>query len=142
MAEPTTDPIVTEPTMAAPPCVSAAVGEFRRLTYRALVLQSMHTTLPPVWQATDDDGTDLLTLSLECACVGPEKRPCRHWDLCLAAAVWLDTPDEWAAGVDRAARVAYFAELERAATGLDAWIATQQGPDMGGADARDGGGRC
>ena len=61
------------------------------------------------------------------------KRPCRHWDLCLAAAVWLDTPDQWAAGIDRAARVAYFAELERAATGVDAWITTQQAPDVGGA---------
>ena len=107
------------------------MSEFRRLTYRALVLQAMHTTLPPVWQAADDDGTDLLALTLECGCVGPEKRPCRHWDLCLAAAVWLDTPDEWAAGIDRAARVEYFAELERVAAGMDSWIATQQTPSLG-----------
>lgn len=103
-----------------------AVAEFRRLTYRALVLQSMQTTLPPVWQAADDDGTDLLALALACGCAGPERRPCRHWDLCLAAAVWLDTPDAWAAGIERAARVAYFAELERVAAGVDDWIAAQQ----------------
>ena len=113
-------------TTVEPSTLPNAVVEFRRLAYRALVLQSMHTTLPPVWQAADDDGTDLLALTLACGCVGPEQRPCRHWDLCLAAAVWLDTPDAWAAGVDRAARVAYFAELERVAAGVDDWIAAQQ----------------
>ncbi len=61
----------------------------------------------------------------------PLKRPCSHWDLCLAAAVWLDTPDEWAAGIDRAARVGYFAELERVAVGVDPWIASQR-PGEGG----------
>ena len=115
---------MTESTVAAQAAVSAAVWEFRRLTYRALVLQAMRTTLPPVWQAADDDGTDLIALAAECGCVGPEKRPCSHWDLCLAAAVWLDTPDEWVAGIDRAARVEYFAELERVAAGTDSWIAT------------------
>jgi len=111
--------------------VAASVSEFRRLTYRALVLQAMHTTLPPVWQAADDDGTDLLALTLKCGCVGPEKRPCRHWDLCLAVAVWLDTPDAWAAGINRAARVDYFTELERVAAGMDSWIATQEPVSLG-----------
>lgn len=106
--------------------LTAAVTEFRRLTYRALVLQAMHTELPPVWEAADDDGTDLLALAAECGCVGPQQRDCRHWDLCLAAALWLDTPDEWAAGVDRASRVECFAELERVAVGVDSWIASQQ----------------
>lgn len=106
--------------------VAAAVTEYRRLTYRALVLQAMHTELPPVWQASDDDGIDLFALAAECGCVGPDQHPCHHWDLCLAAALWLDTPDEWAAGVDRAARVEFFAELERVAVGVDAWIASQQ----------------
>ena len=115
-----------------PVSLAAAVAEYRWLTYRALVLQAMHTTLPPVWQATDDDGTNLLALAAACGCVGPQKRACRHWDLCLAAAVWLDTPDEWAAGIDRAARVGYFAELERVAVGVDPWIASQ----------RPGEGRC
>ena len=103
-----------------------AVGEFRRLTYRALVLQSMHTTLPPVWQAADEDGTDLLAIAADCGCVGPDRQACRHWDLCFAAAVWLDTPDAWAAGIDRSARVEYFTELERVAAGVDDWIAAQQ----------------
>ena len=122
---------MTESVEAASAAVSTGVWEFRRLTYRALVLQSMHTALPPVWQATDDDGTDLFTLAVECGCVGPDKRPCRHWDLCFAAAVWLDTPDEWAGGIERAARVEYFAELERVAAGTDSWIATQQIPSRG-----------
>lgn len=117
---------MTEPGVDVLAGLSAAVTEFRRLTYRALVLQAMHTELPPVWQATDDDGTDLLALAAGCGCVGPEQRPCRHWDLCLAAALWLDTPDQWAAGVDRASRVECFAELERVAIGVDAWIASQQ----------------
>jgi hypothetical protein len=122
---------MTESTLAASAAVAAGVSEFRRLTYRALVLQAMHTTLPPVWQAVDDDGADLLTLAAACGCVGPEKRPCRHWDLCLAAAVWLDTPDEWAGGINRAARVEYFGELERVAGGTDSWIATQHTPRRG-----------
>ena len=109
----------------------SAITEYRRLAYRALVLQAMRTTLPPVWQAMDDDGTDLLTLATGCGCVGPDRTRCRHWDLCLAAAIWLDTPDEWAAGVDRAARVEFFAELEAVAVAVDSWIAAQQ-PDQVG----------
>ena len=48
---------------------------------------------------------------------GPVERPCSQCDLCLSAAVWLDTSEEWVAGYSRAARVAYFAELERVAAG-------------------------
>lgn len=117
---------LAQPPRREPVSLAVAVAEYRRLAYRALVLQAMHTNLPPVWQATDDDGADLLALAAGCGCVGPEKRVCRHWDLCLAAAVWLDTREEWAAGTERAARVEYFAELERVAVGVDAWIAGQQ----------------
>lgn len=111
---------------AEPVRLGAAVAEYRQLTYRALVLQAMHTTLPPVWQAVNEDGTDLLALAAVCGCVGPDKRPCRQWDVCFAAAVWLDTPDEWAGGVGRVGRVEFFAELERVAVGVDPWIAAQQ----------------
>ena len=117
---------MTESSVNVPTRLSAGLSVFRRLTYRALVLQAMRTELPPVWQAIDDDGTDLLALAAGCGCVGPDQRPCRHWDLCLAAALWLDTPEEWAAGVDRGSRVECFAELERVAVGVDAWIAAQQ----------------
>ena len=109
--------------------VSAAVREFRRLTYRALVLQAMHTTLPPVWQGLDEDGVDLLALAAGCDCAGPRRRRCRQRSVCLAAAVWLDASEEWVAGYSRAARVAYFAELERVAAVVDPWIAAQQPPD-------------
>ena len=109
--------------------VSAAVREFRRLTYRALVLQAMHTTLPPVWQGLDDNGTDLLALAAGCGCAGPRRRRCRQRLVCLAAAVWLDASEEWVAGYSRAARIAYFAELERVAAVVDPWIAGQQPPD-------------
>ena len=110
--------------------VSAAIREFRRLTYRALVLQAMHTTLPPVWQGCDEDGIDLLALVAGCDCAGPRRRRCRHRLLCLAAAVWLDASEEWVAGYSRAARVAYFAELERVAAVVDPWIAAQQPPEQ------------
>lgn len=136
------EPVITGPVLVGSSCsVLARVWEFRRLTYRALVLQSMRTELPPVWQAVDDDGDDLLTYALHCPCVGVVRRPCRHWDLCLAAAVWLDTPDEWAAGIDRAARVAYFAELERVACGVDPWIEAQQ-PLMTVPGSLSGGSSC
>jgi len=110
--------------------VSAAVREFRRLTYRALVLQTMHTALPPVWQGLDEDGVDLLALAAGCDCLGSRRRRCRQRLVCLAAAVWLDASEEWVAGYSRAARVAYFAELERVAAVVDPWITAQQPPDV------------
>jgi hypothetical protein len=106
--------------------VWAPVVEYRQLAYRALILQTVRTALPPVWQAVDDDGVDLLALAADCGCVGAEARPCRHRDLCLAAAVWLDTPDAWAAGVPRDGRVSYFAELEAFAVAVEPWIAVER----------------
>ena len=110
--------------------VSAAVREFRRLTYRALVLQTMHTALPPVWQGLDEDGIDLLVLAAGCDCAGSRRRRCRQRLVCLSAAVWLDAPEEWVAGYSRAARVAYFSEFERVAAVVEPWIAAQQPPDV------------
>ena len=46
------------------------------------------------------------------------------------AAVWLDASEEWVAGYSRAARVAYFTELERVAAVVEPWIAAQQPPDV------------
>ena len=109
--------------------VSAAVREFRRLTYRALVLQAMQTALPTVWQGLDEDGVDLLALAGGCDCAGSRRRRCRQRSVCLAAAVWLDASEEWIAGYSRAARVTYFAELERVAAVVDPWISTHKPPD-------------
>lgn len=64
----------------------------------------MQPRMPPVWQGVDDDGTDLLALVAGCDCAGPQHRPCEQQLVCLAAAVWLDTAEEWVAGYPRAAR--------------------------------------
>lgn len=100
--------------------VPEGVREYRRLAYRALVLQQ--TGLPAVWDGIDVDGQDLIAAALACGCAGPGWRRCRHRELCLAAALWLDDTSAWVAGYPAEARWEFWVEVEAFAVTCDPWI--------------------
>ena len=106
--------------------VMRGLAEYRRLAYRALVLQAAATGLPAVWEPVTADGEDLMAAAAGCYCSAIVRRlcwPCPHPDVCLAAALWLDDDRPWVAGRSRAARVKIFDELTALAGVLEPWTA-------------------
>ena len=106
--------------------VMTRVAEYRRLAYRALVLQAAGTGLPAVWEGVTADGEDLMAAAAGCYCSAQLRRlcwPCPHPEVCLAAALWRDDDRPWVAGKSRAARVKIFDELTRLAGVLEPWTA-------------------
>lgn len=97
---------------------SALLVEFRRLGWRALVLQD--SGLAPVWSPAGD-GADLVDAE-HCGCAGEVWGPCRCPDVCLAVALLVDDPAPWRAGWSRADRQSMWAQLAVSAGLLDPWI--------------------
>ena len=107
--------------------VMAGVVEYRRLAFRALVLQAAVTGLPAVWEPVPPGGEDLMAAAAGCCCSARVRRlcwPCPHREVCLAAALWLDDDRPWVAGMSRAARVKFFDELVALAGVVEPWTVT------------------
>ena len=102
--------------------VAAGVVEYRRLAYRALVLQATAGEFAVVWEYAGEDDVDLVGMAARCGCAGPVEQVCRHWWICLAVAVWLDDPRPWVAGVSRVDRVILFDQLAQIAVRVEPWI--------------------
>ena len=109
--------------------VMAGVVEYRRLAFRALVLQAVSAGLPAVWELVTADGEDLMAAAAGCFCSARVRGlcwPCPHREVCLAAALWLDDDRPWVAGRSRPARVKIFDELTRLAGVLEPWTADRR----------------
>ena len=103
------------------------VAEYRRLAWRAWVLQTAASGLPAVWEPVLPGREDLLAVADDCyycsARVRRLCRPCPYREVCLAAALWLDDDRPWVAFMSRRARTVFFDELVALAAVLDPWAA-------------------
>lgn len=104
------------------PGLSAGLAGFRRLSWRASVLQ--HSDLPQVWCHVDEWGLDPTVPARDCGCAGDTRRPCLAPEVCLAVALLVDDPAPWRAEYSCADREALWGQLVAHAVAVDPWIGT------------------
>ncbi len=105
-----------------PRMIMTRVAEHRRLSLRALILDTLDSDLLALWDPFLQSA-DLIAEALGCPCGGEVEQRCPRVELCLPLALWLDDSRPWVAGKSRTLRVAIYQEYRLQAAAMNAWIA-------------------